>query len=286
MRHECYFCHIKTVEKLIKKYKPERNKADLFTNAITELLYKKKHISNPFLATDIHRLAKKILGHSDLYKEEKGSANKILLGRYGFWRGMVRKSSNPLYKAAKLSVTGNIIDYGAHSVQEDIENQIKTLLSLDLKIDETNELFEKIREADSILYIGDNAGEIVFDKLFIETMQHKNITFVVRDKPVINDITIEDAKQTGIDKICRVISNGSDAPSTLMEFCSEEFINEFNKADLIISKGQGNFEGLLNSCHNNLFFLLMAKCKPMAELLGVSEGDMVITKLKVSEDAI
>ncbi len=286
MRHECYFCHIKTVEKLIEKNKPERNKADLFTNAITELLYKKKDLSNPFLATDIHRLAKKILGHSDLYSEEKSRANKILLGSYGFWEGMVRKSSNPLYKAAKLAVAGNIIDYGAHTVPEDIENQIKTLLYLDLEIDETNELIAKISESDSILYIGDNAGEIVFDRLFIETMRHSNITYVVRGKPVINDVTFKDAEQSGINKICKVISNGSDAPSTLMEFCSEEFIEEFKKTDLVISKGQGNFEGLLNSDHDNVFFLLMAKCKPMAELLGVSEGDMVVTKLKVLEDAL
>jgi uncharacterized protein with ATP-grasp and redox domains len=117
-------------------------------------------------------------------------------------------------------------------------------------------------------------------------MQHSNITYVVRGKPVINDVTFEDAKQTGINKICKVISNGFDAPSTLMEFCSDEFIHEFDKADLIISKGQGNFEGLLNSKHNNMFFLLMAKCIPMAELLGINEGEMVVTKLKVSGDAL
>jgi uncharacterized protein with ATP-grasp and redox domains len=286
MRHECYFCHIKTLSKLIEKYKPERKKADLFTNAISELLYKKKDLYNPLLATDIHRLAKKILGHSDLYEEEKVRANKILLGRYEYWEGMVKKSSNPLFKAAKLAVAGNIIDYGAHTVPEDIENQIRTLLYLDLEIDETDELIEKIGMAESILYLGDNAGEIVFDKLFIETMNHQNITYTVRGKAVINDVTFEDVKQTGLDKICKVISNGNDAPSTIMEYCSEEFKQEFNKADLVISKGQGNFEGLLNSEHDNLFFLLMAKCRPMAELLGVREGDMVASKLKVSVDAL
>jgi uncharacterized protein with ATP-grasp and redox domains len=91
---------------------------------------------------------------------------------------------------------------------------------------------------------------------------------------------MEDARQTGIDNICRVISNGYDAPSTLLPHCSDEFLQEFRNADLIISKGQGNFEGLMEADHPNMFFLLMAKCKPMADLLQIKKGDMVIKKQK------
>ncbi len=148
------------------------------------------------------------------------------------------------------------------------------------------DLRDKINGSEKILYLGDNAGEIVFDKLFIETMQHPDVTFVVRGKPVINDVTFEDVRQTRIDNVCKVISNGYDAPSTLLEFCSEEFLDKFNTADLVISKGQGNFEGLMYTTHPNVFFLLMAKCEPMAELLGVNKGEMIITKLNTSKYAL
>jgi uncharacterized protein with ATP-grasp and redox domains len=160
--------------------------------------------------------------------------------------------------------------------------QITNLFTKDFAIDQSEEFVYRLGESKKILYLGDNAGEIVFDKLFIETIQNPNITYVVRGKPVINDVTIDDARQTGIDEVCKVITNGYDAPSTLLEYCSEEFIQEFKKADLIISKGQGNFEGLMHIEHPNMFFLLMAKCKPMAELLGVNEGGMIIKKLETT----
>lgn len=124
------------------------------------------------------------------------------------------------------------------------------------------------------------------DKLFIETIGHSNVKYVVRDKPVINDVTMAHAQQCELEKFCKLISNGFDAPSTLPEFCSNEFVKEYNHADLIISKGQGNLEGLMNSHNPNLFFLLTPKCKPIAELLDVNVGDMVVSRrLKQSENS-
>ncbi len=280
MRQECYFCHIKTIEKLINKFQPETKAADIFIFAVHDLLAENRDMANPYLARQIHRIARKHLNNNNLYKEEKHEANTLLLDQYAKWQNKVRKSEDPFHTAAKLAVIGNIIDYGAHSAESDITNQIISNFSKVLAIDETEALQDEIRKARSVLYLGDNAGEIVFDRIFIETMKHNNVTYAVRGKPVINDVTIEDAHQCGIDNICRIISNGYDAPSTLLEYCSEEFIKEYLGADLIISKGQGNFEGLMESKHPNLFFMLMAKCKPMAEMLNVKEGDIIITKLK------
>jgi len=281
MRFECYFCHTKTVEKLINKFKPDQDTAEEFVFAINTLLSENRKLANPHLATYIHRLAKSTINHANLYAEEKCHANDVLLSKYITWKTLVNSSCNPMYLAARLAVTGNIIDYGAHSAPDDIEAQIHELLNTSLAIDEAEELFIKIRNANSILYLGDNAGEIVFDKLFIETMNHPNVTYVVRGKPVINDVTFEDAAHTGMPEVCKVISNGFDAPSTILKHCSAEFLNLYHKADLIIAKGQGNFEGLMNENRENLFFLLMAKCKPMAELLGVNKGDMVIIEQKI-----
>lgn len=276
MRHECYFCATKTVEKLIRKFKPEPDIAEDFVFSINQLLNDFRDETNPYLATAIHRIARKKLHKTDLFEKEKREANELLLGLYQVWKDIIEKSDNPFYTAAKLAVVGNIIDYGAHTVERDIVSQIHTLSEKELAIDKTEELSEKIKAAKSILYLGDNNGEIVFDKLFLETINHPNVTFVVRGKPVINDVTIDDAKHVGIDSLCRVISNGFDAPSTLLEYCSDEFIEEFEKTDLIISKGQGNFEGLMDENRENLFFMLMAKCNPMAELLGVKKGDLVV----------
>lgn len=280
MKDECYACHLKTVEKLTDKFKLDTNDSSLLLNGTAKLLRKHKESSNPNLATAIHRLAKNIIKNINLYEQEKLEANKLLMSEYDAWEKLIKTNKNSFNKAAKLAVIGNVIDYGAHAVSDNISLQINDLLKKELKIDESNNLFQKIKEAKSILYLGDNAGEIVFDKLFIETIQHPNITYVVRGKPIINDVTFNDVEYTGIDKICQVISNGYDAPSTLLEHCSEEFINAYESADLIISKGQGNFEGLMNSENSKIFFMLMAKCRPMAELLGVNKNDLVIKQLK------
>lgn len=279
MKADCYFCHIKTIQNLIEKFKPKDDLAEDFIFSIHELLNNSREIINPKLATDIHRIAKKKLNNNDLYASEKFNANQTLINDYKHWRSFIDNSINPFHTAIRLAVIGNIIDYGAHSLNGNLVEQINKLISVLLKVDKSEKLRLAIEKARSILYLGDNAGEIFFDKLLIETINHPNVTFVTRGYPVINDVTFDDAKQVGIDKICNIISNGFDAPSTLLEFCSDEFNEAYNNADLIISKGQGNFEGLMNENHSNIFFLLIAKCKPMAELLGCNKNDMIVTKL-------
>ena len=281
MRSECYFCINKTVERLATKQAKSEEDAVNFLSDIHNMLSDNWDKSNPLLSTHIHRTAKKVLKNNNLYQQEKEHANSILLNKYDYWKNLVNSSDYPMFTAAKLAVAGNVIDYGANSAPEDIESKINEVIKSDFTIDNTKELFEQIKNANSILYLGDNAGEAVFDKLFIETMHHANVTFAVRGAPVINDMTIDDAKSIGIDKVCKVISNGFDAPSTILEHCSDEFIEKFNSVDLIISKGQGNFEGLVDNPHNNLFFMLMAKCNTIAGIVGVNKGDLVVKKSKL-----
>jgi uncharacterized protein with ATP-grasp and redox domains len=282
MRHECHSCHIKTIEKLIMKFKPDAETEEKLRASIHKLLTDNSELGNPELATQIHRIAKKYLDNTNLYAEEKLQANEALLNSYSDWESLVNESDNPFFTAVKLAVIGNIIDYGAHSVSTNIRQQIDSFLDKELTINMTEKLRCEIEKAERILYLGDNCGEIVFDKLLIQTINHPNITFAVRGKPVINDATLEDVHQVGIDKLCKVISNGTDAPSTLLELSSSEFVKEYQNADLIISKGQGNFEGLMDKNHENTFFMLIAKCEPIANLLNVNENDMVVTKLSSS----
>ncbi len=280
MNIECYFCHQKTVQKLLEKFNPAPDVAQKFVFTIHELLGNKKEIINPELACYIHRQAREILGSNDLYAEEKKAANQLLLSHYKYWRSVIDMSENPFATAAKLAVVGNIIDYGAHSVSGDITKQINKLLKHDLSVDKTAALGESLKKAKSVLYLGDNAGEIFFDRLFIETINHPNLTYVTRGFPVLNDITKEDAVTMGIDKLCHVIDNGSDAPSTLLKFCSPEFLKAYHSADLIISKGQGNFEGLMDEGHPNTYFMLIAKCHTIAQMIGTKKNAMIVTQLK------
>ena len=278
MDHRCLSCHTKTVNLLIEKFNLSENVAQEFSSEVKHLLTSCSHLSNPYLALLIHRLAKKKIQNNDLYTEEKRYANAVLYEQYEEWNAFVQKQENPLGVVAKLAVVGNIVDYGAHTVPSDIPATIHNLLALDLRMDDREELFAAIKKADLVLYLGDNAGEIVFDKLFIQYLNHPNLVYAVRGNPIINDVTLEDADQVGMQDVCKVISNGHDAPSTLVENCSQEFQDLYQQADLVISKGQGNFEGLMDEKKESLYFMLMAKCDVIAEMLGVPKGSLIITK--------
>lgn len=120
----------------------------------------------------------------------------------------------------------------------------------------------------------------MFDKLFIEAIMHPLLVYAVRGGPIINDATMDDARYCGMDKVADVISNGYDAPSTILEHCSPAFREVFEHADVIISKGQGNFEGLCGKTNKPIFFLLMAKCDVIADALKVQKGSFVIQHTK------
>ena len=229
----------------------------------------------PVISSEIHALWRKHSGNEDPYLEEKKHSNDIALGLYDELKEKVRMSADPVDTALRLAIAGNIIDYGA-SYPFDFHATIDRVMSSHFAIDHSKQLREVIAKSKTILYLGDNSGEIVMDKLFIETLGLRNVVFAVRGAPVINDVTMDDARYVGIDKITRVITNGFDAPSTILEYCSPEFRDVFEYADLVISKGQGNFEGLNDKTDKNIFFLLMAKCKVVAETLNVSQGSFVI----------
>jgi len=130
-----------------------------------------------------------------------------------------------------------------------------------------------------VLYLGDNAGESVFDKLLIEELG-KPVTYVVREIPVINDCVIDDALASGLDKVATLISSGSTAPATILSLCNEDFIDKFKNADLVISKGQGNYEGL-SQVNRSVFFMLKAKCPVIANNLNVKENDIVLKSINI-----
>lgn len=274
MNKQCVDCHLKTINQLTKKFADNRH-PNIKENAL-EILNKNSNLENPALARVIFKYFKDTLEINDLYVAEKKHANDELLRNYSYWEKRVHESKNPIKTALKLAVIGNIIDFGAHTVPENLNYFIEEQINKPFAIDQSEYLADAIKEANSILYLGDNCGEIVFDKLLIETIQHPNVTFVVRGAPIINDATIADASSVGIQSLCNLIDNGYDAPSTILSESSKELNFLFKHADLIISKGQGNFEGLMNESRKGIYFLLMSKCEPISKLLGTKINSLII----------
>jgi uncharacterized protein with ATP-grasp and redox domains len=229
-------------------------------------------------AHDIQRILKKsfceVFECSDPFYDEKQISNFIAGGLYKSWKPRVLLSKDPIDEALKLCIAGNVIDYGAnHDI--DIEQTINRVFDSPFAIDHSSALKEAIKNAKSILYLADNSGEIFFDKLLIEVIG-KRVIYVVKERPVLNDCTRIDTDYVRMDQVADVISNGFDAPSTILKYSSELFLKAYNSADLIISKGQGNFEGLVFENDPRIFFLLMAKCDVIAEMLDVEKGSFIV----------
>ncbi|MBW2252596.1 MAG: DUF89 family protein [Deltaproteobacteria bacterium] len=232
--------------------------------------------SPPVMMQYLYRLIREISGSQDPYKKLKDSFNKLALDIYPDLSDRVKKASDPFEAAVRFAIAGNIIDSGAVQnlnksyIIETIEQAMSQKLSGNIE-----KLRIAINSANKILYLGDNTGEIVFDKLLIEQLPLDRVTFVVRGYPIINDATLIDAKIAGLTDIVEVIDNGSDAPGTVLEDCSEEFIQHFSDADLIIAKGQGNYETLSN-IDKSIFFILKAKCPVIARNIGCEIGSLII----------
>ncbi|HOW54937.1 MAG TPA: ARMT1-like domain-containing protein [Syntrophorhabdaceae bacterium] len=233
--------------------------------------------SPPVVGQMIHRKLRELTGNPDPYRNAKEHHNRLALEMLPELREQVKNSPDPLKASACLAITGNVVDLGAkHGLTEnEVIANITRTLSEPFHID-IERLRKAIDRASSILYLADNAGEIVFDRLLIEELPAGRVTVAVRGGPVINDATVDDARAAGLNEIVRVIDNGSDAPGTILDDCGLEFQRRFNKADLIIAKGQGNYETLSDE-KKNIFFLFRIKCGVVASHTGFKMGTNVLT---------
>ncbi len=279
----CMACHFDSFDRLLSKFSATYDQRQEFFGFFNILMSRGNTISMVQIYSELNRKFCRIIGITNPYEKKKVESNSQSLLLYKKLRIKVLESSDPFIMALRLAIAGNIIDYGANA-SFDIEETIKKVIISDFAIDHSKELIQKIKTSSRILYIGDNAGEIVFDKLLIEMIMHPHMTFAVRGSHVLNDATIEDAKQVGMNLVADVISNGYDAPSTLLSECSEEFMHYYNEADLIISKGQGNYEGLMNENDSRIFHLLMVKCDVIAELLNVKKDSFVVYNKTIITD--
>ncbi len=234
--------------------------------------------SIPEFGTRIHEIVKLETGNSDPYAEEKRIQNQLGQRLYSKLRKYVDDSDDSIHRSAKIAVAGNIIDL-APEQKVDLEKEIRDCVENPLDIDEFKLLRRELEKNRCLLYLADNAGEVFFDKIFIENLvaQGIEVTYVVKDGPILNDATLHDAYSARIQDVAHVITNGATAIGTQLNLCSPEFRSIFNKSPLVISKGQGNYESLDDIRGKSIFFLLRAKCTVIAENLGVAMGTTVLT---------
>ncbi len=221
----------------------------------------------------IYQKVKEVTGVYDPYKSIKQKNIKEALNAYPGLKQIIKESDDRLLTAIRIAIAGNVIDYGVNK-SFNIEEDTQKILKQDFAIFHFQQFIDQLDRAQSILYIGDNAGESVFDKILIEELG-KPVTYVVRENPIINDVTFDDAIHSGLDQVAGIVSSGCSAPGTILHLCKPEFIHLFENADMIISKGQGNYEGLSN-VKQKVFFLLKAKCKIIASHLHVKENDIIL----------
>ncbi len=226
---------------------------------------------------DLWRKIVKRVNTPDPFSLEKSNQNEKIMDLYPHLEKMVNTAADPLYMAVKLSILGNSMDLMVADMSVTIENSISEKVKIPLSDENYSQFKQQLKASKHLLIFGDNAGEIVFDKLLIETikkMHRLEITYVVRSVPTLNDATLKEAKSVGLDKIASVIENGIDGPlpGTLLSRCSSKVNDLVRRSDLIISKGGGNFDTLdeeRKHLRKNISFMLLSKCEPYYKHFGV-----------------
>jgi uncharacterized protein with ATP-grasp and redox domains len=238
----------------------------------------------PAIAYRVYRVIGKVTRCPDPYLQIKERSDATALECVAWARETIGRSSDPLGTALKLAAAANVVDFGV-GVRFDLKESLRHVLEKGLQLDESAAFIEALSRAKTLLYLGDNAGEIVFDKLLLETIaaRHPSLRriFAVRGGPIINDVTRRDAERVGMGRIAEVISTGYAAPGVFLPRSSRTFRRVFDEADLVLAKGQGNYESLSDDGGEKTFFLLRAKCLVMARDLDVELGDFVLTRAAV-----
>lgn len=280
----CFFKQALEAAKLAKASRKIQKKVlDKLSSALPEFSFK---MSPPYMGRIIYNIVKKETKSKDPFLKLKRRSNKLALELYPKLKEKVRKAKDSLLMATELACMGNIIDFGVKN-SLDVEKEVDDFLKGNFDIHKLynkavfsyKEFKEFLNRANLILYLADNSGEVVFDRLLIEEIKNKwkdkQIFYAVKERPIINDALREDAFFCGMNKVAEVISSGCDSPGTILEFSSQEFLKIYKKADLIISKGQGNFEAL-SSKRRPIFFLFRAKCPVVAWHLKCRVGDIIL----------
>ncbi len=279
----CISCILNKQEKLIRCLEDEDKKSK-YLNIVLEILYKYgQNESSPWLAEKINRLYAEYWGKSEDFTATKHKYNQLLLSKEAEISTRIHSAEDCIKECIKYVSAGNYIDFSAvANVNEQTFNDLLQKADRETISDAEYMKFKNdLEQANTLVYLTDNCGEIVLDKLFIQCLKENyldlHITVIVRGKDVINDATLEDAKEVGLTDIVTCIGNGNGAPGTVLKLLSEEAKYAITSADLVISKGQGNFESLYGEGVNP-YFIFLCKCELFVRRFNLKQYESVFMK--------
>lgn len=273
--YPCFFQQALNVTRMIASDEETVHQILLEVNALLPKIT--SDITPPEIGREVYRIVSRLTGVKDPYREIKEKCTQQALALYPGLKERVQSADDRLRKAIRIAIAGNVIDFGSN-MPFDMEKDLESILNQRFAIDHYNAFTAALSRAKDVLYIADNAGETVFDRVLIEELG-KPVTYVVREHPIINDAVREDAIAAGIDEVADIISSGADAPGNILHLCSDEFFKVYESSDFIISKGQGNYEGLSGE-NRPIFFLLKAKCHVIAKHIGVEQGSIILKSIQ------
>ena len=281
---KCLPCMVNQVIK-VANITGVNNKEELLKEVFTYLSKMDFEATTPEIIGEIFGMIKEHTNNPDPYKETRNYYNTLFLKLLPEFERKIEQAENSFELAVRYSIVGNIIDFNPihNTLLEDIFDYFERMEQLELAIDDSKELAEDILNSKTLLYLGDNCGEICMDKILLRKIKELNpnvkIFFGVRGKPVVNDSIAEDAYVVGIDEYAEVIDNGDGSLGTVLDRTSHEFKEVYKKADVVITKGQANYE-CLSEEKKKIYFLLMTKCDVIANDIGVPEKRMICMRNK------
>jgi len=283
VKYDCIECLTRQTITLAKKMTDnetsQQNIISFGLKALGEHSFKE---APPLITGLVYEYAQVHSGVVDAFEDEKKEHNLIaqeMIENMDL-KNKVLSSDKPFDTAVRLSIAGNIIDFSVgYAIDESlVKDSVELCLTSEIHGESTDALKEAVANAKKILVLSDNAGEIVFDQLLVSLLPKRKTTYAVKGGPIVNDATMVDAEAVGMTKLLTVIDTGSTIQGTMLDHCSEEFVEVFDESDLIISKGQANYETLNHLSDKNIYFLLRAKCDCIADEIGCQQNDFVIIK--------
>ena len=279
---ECYLCIFNQVYNLTNRLKLDENTSSIVIREGAKRLSKYDlTFEPPIIASDVYGGIGKVVKKEDLFEKEKREAIKEALKFKPILKKRLDKSKDKLFDACKIAVAGNVIDLGVNQ-EYDLTKEIKKIFEVDFYKNDYDEFRKRVLDAKSICYLADNAGENVFDEILIEVIRELNpsveIFYLVRGKPIINDVTIKDLEGLEIFNLANVVDTGVDTPGFCLDRANKESKDIFFNANMVISKGMGNFECLFDEVKREVFYLFKVKCDVVARASGSKRGEYMLFK--------
>ena len=279
---ECYLCIFNQIYNLTNRLNLDEETSSVVIREGAKRLSKYDlSFAPPIIASDVYGSISEIINKEDLFKEAKKEAINEALKFKPILKNRLSKSKDKLFDACKIAVAGNVIDLGVNQ-EYDLTKEIKKIFEVDFYKNDYSEFKEKVLASKAICYLADNAGENIFDEILVEVIRELNpsleVFYLVRGKPIINDVTIKDLEGLDIFNLARVVDTGVDTPGFCLERANKESKDIFYSADMVISKGMGNFECLFDEVKREVFYLFKVKCDVVARASGSKKGEYMLFK--------